>query len=508
MMQIFVDLLKRMKDVPNHISPSAYDTAWVAWLYPEARDWVVNAQHPDGSWGSDLEYYQDRVISTLSAINAIAATSTNGHDLQRIERGIGYLERTIPCLPSDISDLIGFELLLPSLVNIGRNLGLKYDRIASLIEPEMPKYYQKLALIPQEMVYSPKTVVPYSLEFVGFEAFDKFAIPPLRSVNGSIHNSPSATAFVEIATQGSEKGRAYLDSLMERYNGTVPGFTPLWFFEIIWTLYHLSFNTDLKVLRSSINPLIAPILDAWTNTGVGVDVFMLPDPDDTALALKIFNELEIDQSPSVLETYEVGDHFQCFPLERNISLDVHIHIVEALKNAPDFPRRDEMLLKAVNVLQRHLKKYIADKWHVSPYYSTAHAIIALTDLADNLIEKQINWLLRTQQPDGSWTFYPRCPKAAIEETAHALLALMTVYEKKGSIPFEVIKQGSRYLDRHYKSAEELPALWTNKGLYNPYYIVEATILSVMAKYQTLRPKAIISYSVGKSLGTRPLIYAG
>jgi len=222
----------------------------------------------------------------------------------------------------------------------------------------------------------------------------------------------------------------------------------------------------------------------------------------------VANELDVYLDPLVLETYETNDHFECYPLERNISLGVHIHIVEALKDMPNFPRRKEMLAKTVNVLKCCLTtEYLVDKWHSSPYYCTSHAIIALSGLADEVIKKQIKWLLKTQREDGSWLFYTDCPQAAIEETAHALLALMIVYERKGDIPFEVIERGYRYLETHYRSVDNLPALWIHKNLYKPYYVVEAIILSALLKYQTLRRKVVVSRSVAKSIGTRPLIYA-
>jgi halimadienyl-diphosphate synthase len=493
MIQPFIDLLTKMQKSPNHISPSTYDTAWLAWLYPEAREWIIDTQRPNGSWGSDVEYYHDRVICTLSAINALAATSTNGHDLKRVERGIQYLESAIPRLDEDVYETVAFELLVPRLVQTGKTLGLKLDRVEMLLEPLMPVYYKKLALIPKELIYSPKVVVAHSLEFLSFEELDQSAIPQLRAINGSIHNSPSATAFVEIATRGSVEGRAYLDILMNKYNGAVPGFAPLELYEIIWTLHHISLNLDLRLLQPKINPWIEFLDSIWTEKGVGFSTTFIPDPDDSALALRIFNLLEIYRDPSFLEMYEVGDHFQCFPLERNISLDVHIHIVHALKDSMDFPRRDDLLLKALNILGRDLTTdYIVDKWHISPYYSTSHAIIGLTGLADSIIQKQISWLLKTQRDDGSWTFYPDCPKAAIEETAHALMGLMAVYEKHGNIPFNIIERGFRYLEKHYRSTEELPSLWIHKALNNPYHIVESVILSAMAKYQSLLSKSIAS----------------
>jgi len=43
------------KDRRNLMSPSAYDTAWLAKIpgsdFDLARDWVINNQNEDGSWG-------------------------------------------------------------------------------------------------------------------------------------------------------------------------------------------------------------------------------------------------------------------------------------------------------------------------------------------------------------------------------------------------------------------------------------------------------------------------
>ena len=162
---------------------------------PEARDWLIDAQHPDGSWGADLEYGHDRVISTLSAINALAATSSNGHDLQRVERGIKYLERATTCLSRDPTETVGFELLAPSLLKTGRKLDLNLEGVARALEPYEIVYRQKMDLIPPAMIYSPQATMAHSLEFVGLDALDRAAVEGLRLANGSVHSSPAATAW-------------------------------------------------------------------------------------------------------------------------------------------------------------------------------------------------------------------------------------------------------------------------------------------------------------------------
>ena len=78
---------------------------------------------------------------------------------------------------------------------------------------------------------------------------------------------------------------------------------------------------------------------------------------------------------------------------------------------------------------------------------------------------------------------------------------MAVYEKWGSIPFEVIDKGFSYLEKQYRSVQELPALWIHKALYNPYHIVEAVILSTMTRYEELAKKTV------KNRGIRNRIFS-
>ncbi len=481
------DFLRKMHRTPSHVSTSAYDTAWAAWHLPPAMDWLLEAQHPDGSWGAELEYHHDRVISTLAAINAIAARSTNAPALQKAERGVAYLEKAISRLGEDVYETVGFELLLPGLVGLARKQGLKVQRIEELMAPQLKLSREKLALVPQKAIYSPHFPVAFSLEFLSFEQLDRSAVHELRASNGSIHNSPAATAYVD-AVLGGAQGRGYLETLMTRYGGAMPAFAPLDIFEPAWALYHLSLGTQLTDLPAA-RPFVDQLARLWNPRGLSFSSNLsFADLDDTALTFRLLHLFGVEADPAGLEFFETPEHFRCYPLERNISIDVHIHILHALREARDFPRRAEMLSKALNVLKLKLSTdFITDKWHVSPYYSTSHAIAALTGLEDELIQRQLSWLLKTQREDGSWSWYPSLPKAAIEETAYAVMALATVYEKKGGIPFEPIERGIAYLEKHYTASEELPRLWITKILYNPYHIVESALLAVFAQYQRIKP---------------------
>jgi halimadienyl-diphosphate synthase len=482
----FEELLLDIQKHPNAMSGSVYDMAWLAWLIPEAHDRLCGTQHPDGSWGADLEYYHDRVICTLAAINALAATSTNHHEIHQIERGIKYLERATRFLPLDPTETVGFELLAPSLVKIGKGLGLRLGRVAKLLEPYEAICRQKLSLIPPAMLYGKKSTVPHSLEFVGFDSLDRTAVAAVRFANGSIHNSPAATAFCEVAGASSTAGRDYLTSTMAYYAGGAPNLAPFEWYEINWALMHLALVEDLNQFGELVRPLLEKIRAGWGPEGIGLGEEFPVDLDNTAAAYTLLSKAGIAVDHAVFKAFEEADHFHCFRFERNISLDVHTRLVMALRQAPDFPGRDDMLLKAINILSRYtLSGLVTDKWHASPYYSTAHAVIALCGLADSMIEGQIYWLQDSQQKNGSWTYYPNFKPAAMEESAYALLALLVVQKQKGSVSPDVIKRGMDYLTKYYQDHQALPALWVDKGLYHPMHITRAIFLAVFALYDQL-----------------------
>jgi halimadienyl-diphosphate synthase len=258
-------------------------------------------------------------------------------------------------------------------------------------------------------------------------------------------------------------------------------------YEIAWSLLHLHLAEDLREHQPYVEPLIETLRTNWGPEGIGITQEFPVDLDNTATAYMLLSTLGEFPDPKVFETFEEEDHFRCYRFERNISVDVHIHLIMALRQTPDFPRRDDMLLKAINIVSRYMQPgYITDKWHVSPYYSTAHAIIALHGLVnDSLIQDQIDWLCNTQQPDGSWTFYPHFPPTAIEETAHALLALLVVQKRRGVIPHDIIKRGIKFLRSHYDYHQDLPALWVAKAVYRPLHITRAIFLATFALYDQL-----------------------
>ena len=104
-----------------------------------------------------------------------------------------------------------------------------------------------------------------------------------------------------------------------------------------------------------------------------------------------------------------------------------------------------------------------DKWHVSPYYSTGHALIALQGIDENMSSLAIEFLIKSQRHDGGWGFH----RSTAEETFYVLQALLGV---SGQDYSDVIRKAERYLRDQGNNFE---ALWVDKGLYCPINVTKS-----------------------------------
>jgi len=82
------------------ITPSAYDTAWVARVpsidgsarpqFPQTVEWILKNQLKDGSWGTESHFLlSDRLLATLSCVLALLKWKVG--DVQ-VEKGKNYIE--------------------------------------------------------------------------------------------------------------------------------------------------------------------------------------------------------------------------------------------------------------------------------------------------------------------------------------------------------------------------------------------------------------------------------
>jgi halimadienyl-diphosphate synthase len=234
-------------------------------------------------------------------------------------------------------------------------------------------------------------------------------------------------------------------------------------------------------LDSKILALCKPSLDYLKNlwepgTGIAQASGYTPkDSDDTSLTYETLRRFNYDLDIEAVLHYEEEECFRCFALEANPSISANIHVLGALRHA-GFSIHHPSVQKTLNFLRRSqtLRLFWFDKWHASPYYATAHAIIACAKYCDDLVQDAVYWLLKTQNPDGSWGYYPT-PTA--EETAHCIQALCIWRQSGNPIPDDAIQRGAAWLQAH--AEPPYPPLWIGKCLYSPELVVRSTIMSAL-----------------------------
>lgn len=494
-----MDVRKKMQQVlkeagAGKMTRSAYDTAWIArlgkldWnLSSQALNWLAENQLDDGSWGASKPlYYHDRIICTLAAMAALTLQGRRSQDRRQIERGQHALEKlsqgaTRGLMSDPAGATIAFEYIMPTLLADVESHNILSHQDDSVLGRLTRQRTAKLRRLPQRVVNRHVTMA-FCAEMVGPHELLLLDIDNLQeSRDQSVGHSPAATSFFIQCVRPDPSALQFLND--NSINGAAPTITSIDGFEYAWILSNLAL-TDC--LDDEMLALCQPALDAleksWSAEN-GIATVLgntFPDGDTTSMVYDVLTRFgrNVDVRGLMFWREEDG-RFRCFGLEANPSLSTNVHALGALRQAGYEAQHD-----SVQQVLRFLRQAQAghpfwfDKWHASPYYTTCHAIIAAAGYADELVTNAIEWVLNTQNEDGSWGFYDNTPSA--EETAYCLQAL-AVWKRQGSgdqeISTDILKRGAAWLQEHMD--DPYPWLWIGKSLYCPELVVESAILSAL-----------------------------
>jgi halimadienyl-diphosphate synthase len=451
-------------------------------LCTHALEWLCENQLPDGSWGAkDIYYYHDRVISTLSAMIALTHRGRRARDKKQIELGLLALEKIITNATSELSSAtsgptVGFELIVPTLIAEAEKLGIIKQQGDQILGRLKKLREIKMAKLAGVKINRQITAV-FSAEMAGKDSTSLLDTEHIQEPNGSIGCSPSSTAyFAQYIKPGETKALTYLHQISNE--GGVPNFAPFDIFERCWVLWNLSILDNLNPKETELIKTHIDYLEKrWVpKVGIGFATdCMMYDSDDASVMQRILLRFGYKPDIEAILSYEENEHFRCVQHEASPSVGVNIHILGALRLA-GFEKNHPAVRKIINFLYKTRTDcgYWFDKWHVSPYYITSHVIIECLDYDKELCQNAINWILKTQNSDGSWGYFG-FPSA--EETAFCLQALK-IWQKNG---YEVskgrVEVAASWLSAHCEPP--YPWMWIAKTLYYPELIIQSSIISAL-----------------------------
>lgn len=461
---------------------NAYDTAWYARLAQKdepfaykALDWLRANQLPDGTWGTPYFYYaHDRIVSTLAAMTTLGIVG-NTADQRRIKKAAGGLAVVLNDIAHNFTwELAGFEVIAPSLMMEAKKMRLLETQSESFLPGLMQERNKRMRTLNGYRINNQMSLA-YSAEIAG-DNVSLLDVDQLLMQDGSVYFSPAATAYYYLHARQEPAALAYLQAIAQNMNGAMPNVYPFAVFERAWSLWNLAL---VDALDAEGRALCTPILDklerGWEPLrGVSFTDGATPDGDDTSLTFAVLHQYGRSVGIEALLHHFVGEHMQCNAHEANPSISTNIHALGAFRQA-DLAPTHPIINRIVNFLHeaKGAGGFWLDKWHISPYYATSHAVITASGYVDWLVETAVSWIAATQRDDGSWGTY--LPTA--EETAYAIQALAIRQQMTNEVHNEAIKRGANWLLAHRN--EPHPPLWVGKVLYSPTVVNESAVLSAL-----------------------------
>jgi halimadienyl-diphosphate synthase len=473
----------------SKVSFSYYDMAWLLRLhqpenpenplFPNFLNLLLEAQNADGSWGHHraAPYVCDSLVSSLSVVLALLRWHARDELIPNsIQRGLFAINRLLLQVHQDSYKSVGFEMLLPSLLEEALDCGLHLvipQELDSIIEQRK----RKLALLPLDKLGQRASTLLHSLEALYKVSLDWEQLAQVQDRNGAFLSSPASSAKVYLEN-GNARALAYLLEL--NHSGTVPVNTPIDIFEVNWSLeiiYQLGLS---PYLSASYHRGLEFLRQRWTSKGISwSSQFDLPDLDNSSVAFYLLSLNNQAPNAEVFENFYNEEAIYCFYGELDSSPTHLLHFLQALQQLSNQTALRERVLE--KLLRLFKANHWRDKWHLSPYYTIALSIQPLSQLHPATVDSMLRYIFANES--SAWGV----SGASLEETAwvcYALYQALDVPEfaaRYGAEIQQALAKGVAYLKANYHPETTLENLWIDKCLYSPYSIVHTLITAVLMR---------------------------
>ncbi|KAJ0808596.1 putative alpha-farnesene synthase [Helianthus annuus] len=237
------EMFSRVKSehLQSFVSPSAYDTAWVAMiphpvehntpLFKGCLEWLVDNQHEEGFWGESIVDLPT-IDALPTTIACMAVLQKWGLGAKNIEKGLNFIQANMvemlhghgPRLPR------WFSIVFPAAIELAESTGLELqfsDQTKSLIADISDRREKIISMekIVDKWQNLPLLAYLETLQSTKYHV-DQETITMHLSEDGSLFQSPAATAQAYMST-GNQKCLVYLNSLVEKCPNGVPQKYPM-----------------------------------------------------------------------------------------------------------------------------------------------------------------------------------------------------------------------------------------------------------------------------------------
>ncbi|KAA8515305.1 hypothetical protein F0562_018465 [Nyssa sinensis] len=228
-------------DLYSFVSPSAYDTAWLAMIPDPKRthlpmfkgclEWVLNNQREEGFWG-ESNHGGHPTIDTLPATLAsiVALKKWNIGD-DNIEKGLAFVHANAEILLREKSNNSPrwFAIVFPAMIELAQANGLPIVLPDELQEVLSNVFFDRQQILEMEGLvdeYHYPPLLSYLEALPATYDVEEEDILMHLSANGSLFQSPSATASAFMVT-GNRKCMDHLVSLVRRCPHGVTSMYPM-----------------------------------------------------------------------------------------------------------------------------------------------------------------------------------------------------------------------------------------------------------------------------------------
>lgn len=398
-----------------------------------------------------------------------------------------FLKHEKEYLVDDSIKTVGFELIVDRYINEVENFNdINFiDKYKHLAKARLKRFTPILAFTPEGIkgIYH-----KFLIKFLSNKLFPKVLNDTF------IFDSPETT--INLIRKLIKKSNAIFQDFRDYIlvNKGLPAFFKSEFLDIFWITDILNtaglLNEKLKVqLKDEISKsnYRNTNWEGTLNDRKGFSIakgFMLYDSDTTAMAIKTFDILQIDEEKlksfdfEYYKTDQPSTYFT-YKYDNRPSISTLAHILNA-----------QVVQENINSSLRSFldecieKKVFNDKWHVSKLYvlyslGIAYSDLATTDLsAKKYLQKIVEEILSYEKTNHLFTSIQGIDSGTVEEASWALLTLNYIYKQhkedysflKDTIP--VVKQA---ITKNYKDINSLEKLWYVKCIYNLPKILTALV---------------------------------